>query len=76
MPGDLALGGGAPREFGIEGQWGLCKGTPRDPREMETPLFFCFVLFCFVLLIRLHPWHVEVPRLEVKLEIQLPALQL
>ena len=31
---------------------------------------FCFVLFCFS---RLHPWHMEVPRLGVESEIQLLA---
>ena len=34
-----------------------------------------FFLFCFVLffcLLGLLPWHMEVPRLEVKLELQLP----
>ena len=34
MPGDLALEEGGPREFGIEGQWGLCTGAPW---ETETP---------------------------------------
>ena len=36
---------------------------------------FCFVLFCFVLFyfLRPHSWHVEVPRLGVELELQLPA---
>ena len=29
---------------------------------------FCFVLFCFL---GLHLWHMEVPRLGVKLEVQL-----
>ena len=31
---------------------------------------FCFVLFCFS---GLHPWHMEVSRLGVELELQLPA---
>ena len=31
----------------------------------------CFVLFCFFL--SLHPWHMEVPRLGVESEPQLPA---
>ena len=30
MPGDLALGERAPGASGIEGQWGLCAGAPRD----------------------------------------------
>ena len=30
MPAYLALEGGAPRAFGIEGQQGLCTGAPRD----------------------------------------------
>jgi len=33
--------------------------------------FILFVLFCFFL--GLHPWHMEVARLGVKLELQLPA---
>ena len=28
--GGLALGGGAPRAFDLEGQWGLITGVPRD----------------------------------------------
>ena len=36
---------------------------------------FCFVLFCFVFLffLRLHLWHMELPRLGVKSELQLLA---
>ena len=32
-----------------------------------------FVLYCFVLFLGLHPQHMEVPRLGVELELQLPA---
>ena len=32
-------------------------------------IFFCFVLFCFL---GLHLWHMEIPRLGVELELQLP----
>ena len=50
---------------------------------MEAPTFYYFIpaacfrfsllfFFCFVFL-GLHPWHVEVPRLGVKSELQLPA---
>ena len=34
---------------------------------------FCFVLFCFVCFSGLYPQHLEVPRLEVQLELQLPG---
>ena len=30
QPGGLATGGGAPRESGFEGQWGLITGIPQD----------------------------------------------
>ena len=34
---------------------------------------FCFVLFLFFVFLGLHPWHMEVPSLGVKSELQLPA---
>ena len=34
---------------------------------------FCFVLFCLFVFLGPHSWHMEVPRLGVKLELQLPA---
>ena len=37
----------------------------------ESIRVFCFVLFCCFL--GLHVWHMEVPRLGVELELQLPA---
>ena len=37
---------------------------------MQNCFLYCFVLFCFL---GLHLWHMEVPRLGVKLELQLPA---
>ena len=33
QPWGLALGGGAPRAFGFEGQWGLSTGAPQDWRK-------------------------------------------
>ena len=42
-------------------------------------VWFCFILLCsaFVLLflsfLELHPWHLEIPRLGVQSELQLPA---
>ena len=36
-------------------------------------LTFYFNLFSFFFFLGLHPWHMEVPRLGVKLELQLPA---
>ena len=33
----------------------------------------CLFVFLFVCFLRLHPWHMEVLRLGVKLELQLPA---
>ena len=35
--------------------------------------FFGFVSFCFVCFLGLHPRHMEVPRLGVQSELQLPA---
>ena len=37
------------------------------------PLPALFVLFCFSVFLGLHPWHMEVPRPRVELELQLPA---
>ena len=37
--------------------------------EGVTTLFACFYVFCFVFL-GPHPWHLEVPRLGVELELQ------
>jgi len=41
-----------------------------DMQEVLIFLFFCGFFFCFL---GLHPRHMEVPRLEVKSELQLPA---
>ena len=38
--------------------------------EMKLIFFVCVCLFVFL---GLHPWHMEVPRLGVKSELQLPA---
>ena len=38
QPGDLATGGGDPRESDFEGQWELIAGIPQDWGENETPL--------------------------------------
>ena len=57
---------------------------PSSPTRSQTPeadtsflwvLFFCFVLFFsfFFFLLEPHPWHMEVPRLGVKLDLQLLA---
>ena len=35
MPGDLALGGGVPRAFGIDSQRGLCGGAPWDWKKQR-----------------------------------------
>ena len=56
-----------------------CSKDDSDPTvpqwELQTSqLGFFFVLFCFfVFFLGLHPRHVEVPRLEVESELQLPA---
>ena len=39
----------------------------------EGVLFLLLFLFCFCFFLGLHPQHMEVPRLGVKLELQLPA---
>ena len=39
MPGDRALGGGAPETFDLEGQQGLCKGAPL--LKKRTQAFIC-----------------------------------
>ena len=38
-------------------------------------IFFCYMLFCFVLFafLGLHLWHVDFPRLGIKLELHLPV---
>ena len=41
MPGDLALGEGAPEAFGIEGQWGLCMGAPQEWGKKDPILQRC-----------------------------------
>ena len=41
--------------------------------QWELPLIFFFVLTFFVFFLGLHPWPMEVPRLGVKSELQLPA---
>ena len=48
---------------------------PRGHSEAPIIMGFCFV-FVFVLFfvfVGMHLWHMEVPRLGVKLELQLPA---
>ena len=35
MSGSLALGGGAPRAFGIEGKQGMCAGAPQNWRKQR-----------------------------------------
>ena len=46
--------------------------------SLSIQTYFSHVLFCFLFLflfffLGLHPWHMEVPRLGVKSELQLPA---
>ena len=36
-------------------------------------LFIYLILFYFICFLGLHPWHMELPRLGVQLELQLPA---
>ena len=43
---------------------------PHAAREKEGFVLFLFLFFCFL---GLHPWHMELPRLGVESELQLPA---
>ena len=43
-----------------------------DPTLPERPDFL-FLFFFFLIFLGLHPWHMEVPRLGVKSELQLSA---
>ena len=46
----------------------------REVGKMDKGVAMVFFLFCFVFcFLGPHPWHMEVPRLEVELELQLPA---
>ena len=53
----------------------LCVATLEDTRRKELLLTYLFCFFGFVLFFFLvsHLWHMIVPRLEVKTELQLPA---
>ena len=55
-------------------------GVARSPLELQATIAwlcrkrdisFCF--FCFFVFLGPHPWHMEVPRLRIKLELQLLA---
>ena len=46
--------------------------TPVSISNLGFPLGYFLFVFIFVFL-GLHPWHMEVPRLRVQLELQLPA---
>ena len=55
------------------GNWQHCYYTINsvsDPKQISKILVFCFCLF---FLGGLHLWDIEVPRLGVKLELQVPA---
>ena len=45
-------------------------GFPNGQSWKEQFLKFIIIVFC---LLGCHPWHMEVPRLGVELELQLPA---
>ena len=49
--------------------------TPITRQDMSYWIFFSFlsIFFFFFFFLVLHPWHVEVPRLGVESELQLPA---
>ena len=42
-------------------------------KRIQCRYFLSFFFFCFLFFIELHHQHLEVPRLEVKLELQLPG---
>ena len=44
--------------------------TPRPIRGVTVPLLLLYIYFCFL---GPHPWHMEVPRLEVQSELQQPT---
>ena len=55
------------------------RGLLREPLPPPSPLpplaffFFFFFFFCLLSILGLHPQHMEVPRLGVQSELQLPA---
>ena len=49
----------------------ITPGLILSPISLAAPLLIYFLFFCFL---GLHLWHMEVPRLEGELELQLPAL--
>ena len=52
----------------IKWRW---KGIPAPDSAPFRTIFFFLFFFCFL---RLHPWHMDVPRLGVESELQLPSI--
>ena len=82
-PAGLA-GGGRPGRATPSGRKGPPAPGPQASRWSHTGsfktesgfhfiLFYCAFVFCFCFFLELHPWHMEVPSLGVKLELQLLA---
>ena len=63
--------------LGKVGLWGTALATTghgKDgQRRRSEPASFCLFVFCFLLFLGLHLWHMDVPKLGVQWDLQSPA---
>ena len=60
-----------PRDFHMPQAWPkkFVKNSPVKPSDLAFKLWDIFFFFFFLVYIGLHPWHIPVPRLGIKLEL-------
>ena len=63
----------SPEQPGTRELWGVSKNFYFEKNPTANNFYFNFLFFFFFVFLGAHLWHMEVPRLGVESELELPA---